>query len=163
MRYKSNAVFLSLQAVALAAGNYVGWSTIFREVNTFCNARGGSLWSLKDFTGTATTNPLISPCFWGSIVFLLALAWTINLLMEKSAKKVKSQLRKMWWLLLGGTLFALVNNIPIIYKFYTHPIGSVASCSAGVVTNPYLTSCFLGFSAFLLAFVFATLAKRAAS
>ena len=86
----------------------------------------------------------------------------ISALDSKNVKKVYAQLNKLWWLLLGGTIFALVNNIPIIYKFYTRPIGSFASCSAGTVTNPYVTSCFLGFSAFFLALIFATLIKRAA-
>lgn len=160
MSNRARTIFLSLQAVTLAAGNYVGWTTIFSEVNTYCDQRGGSLWALTDFGGNLTTNPLLSACFWGSIVFVIAFAWTVSLLLEKDTQKVTSQLKKLWWLLLAGTIFALANNIPVLYNFYTKPVGSFGSCSANVVTNPYLTSCFLGFSAFLLAFVFATFAKR---
>ncbi len=160
MQYNTKKLFLILQTAALLAGNYVGWVTIIKETNVYCGQHGGNLWSLTNFSGDITGNPLISPCFWGSVVFLIALVWTLYILTEKNKKRAISQLRNIWWLLLGGTIFALVNNIPIIYKFYNQPIGSVASCSAGIVTNPYLTSCFLGFSAFLLAFVFATLAKK---
>jgi hypothetical protein len=153
--------FLAMQAVALAAGNYVGWTTILKEVNTYCGERGRGLWSLTDFTGGLTRNPLASACFWGSIVFLVAFAWTVSLLIEKSPEKLQLNVRRLWWLLLGGTLFALANNVPVVYKFYTRPVGTFSSCSAGAVTNPYLTSCFLGFCAFLAAFIIAIFAKRA--
>jgi hypothetical protein len=153
-------VFLILQAVALAAGNYVGWSTIIREVDIYCSQTGRGLWGLTDFSGGLTSNPLISPCFWGSIVFLIALAWTLSLLLEKKTKQLQINIHRLWWLLLGGTIFALANNVPVIYKFYTRPTGSFKSCSADAVTNPFFTSCFLGFSAFLAAFVFVIFAKR---
>src|SRR5665647_240164 len=112
------------------------------------------------FGGTVTKNPLLTPCFWGSVAFLFTLAWTLALLLESNSAKLRSQLNKLWWLLLGGTLFAAGNNILPIYRFYTKPAGSLIGCSSGVVTNPYVTSCFLGFSAFLAAFIFATFAKR---
>lgn len=151
---------LGLQALILIAGNYVGWSTIFREVNDYCDQLGRGYWALLDFGGTVVANPLLSPCFWGSIVFVIALGWTIRLLLQKDAGRRYRSLSHLWWLLLGGTAFALLNNIPVMYQFYTKPAGSVVSCSAGVVTNPFLTSCFLGFAAFLLALAAATLARR---
>lgn len=157
---RSIKVFLMLQAVALAAGNYVGWSTIIKEVDVYCTQNGGGFWSLTDFNGGLTRNPLVSACFWGSIVFLIAFAWTVSLLLEKNAKQLRLNVNRLWWLLLGGTLFALANNVPVIYKFYTRPTGSFRSCSADVVTNPFVTSCFLGFSAFLAAFIFIIFAKR---
>ena len=155
--------FLVLIAISLAAGNYVGWSTIFKEVKTYCSQHSGSFWSLTDFSGGITGNPLVSACFWGSIVFLIAFAWTISLLFEKSSVKLGLNIKRVWWLLLGGTIFALANNIPVIYKFYTQPTGSFSSCSASAVNNPYLTSCFLGFSAFLVSFIFAIFARRLVS
>jgi len=156
-------IFLTLQAVALAVGNYVGWSTIVKEVDIYCDQNGGGFWNLTDFSGGLTGNPLVSACFWGSVVFLIALAWTLSLLFEKSTKKLQVNIKRLWWLLLGGTLFALANNIPVIYKFYTRPVGSVSSCSAEAVTNPFLTSCFMGFGAFLAAFIFVIFAKRLAN
>lgn len=152
-------LFLVLQAAALLGGNIVGWTTISKEVDRFCGAQGGGFWQLTAFTGTAIKNPLLTPCFWGSVVFLISLAWTISLLMEKDTARLARQLNMLWWLLAAGVLFALANNILPIYRHYTRPAGGLISCSGNLVTNPYLTSCFLGFSAFLLAFIFASLAK----
>jgi hypothetical protein len=153
---------LVLQAVALAAGNYVGWTTIAREITAYCNQFDGSLWRLTDFSGNLTDNPLTSACFWGSVAFAVSLVWTVWVIFMKDIEKVKAHVSRLWWLLLGGTLFALANNIPILYNFYTHPGGASSACSAGLITNPYLTSCFLGFIAFLTAFIFASWAKAAA-
>jgi hypothetical protein len=150
---------LTLQALALAAGNYVGWTTIAKEVTVYCGQFDGSLWRLTDFSGTVNGNPLMSACFWGSIVFAIALGWTIWALCARNREKLVLHASRLWWLLLGGTLFALVNNIPIFYDFYTKPAGGTIGCSAGIVSNPFFTSCFLGFSAFLAAFIFASFAR----
>lgn len=160
MNNKTKTMFLSLQALALAAGNYVGWITIFKEIGVYCGTQDGGLWALISFSGDNATNPLLSACFWGSLVFLIALIWTARLFFEKNVQKFKLQMRRLWWLLLAGSLFALANNIPLFYKFYTQSSGNVGACSADTVTNPYLTSCFLGFAAFLLATVFASAVRR---
>lgn len=161
---KNIKVWLALQAVALVAGNFVGWTTILREVDVFCAAQGNGLWSLTSFSGTAVRNPLLSACFWGSIVFALTFAWTVWLLLSKDVAYVKKQSRRLWWVLLGGTLFALANNVPIFWQFYHHPTGGVkTACSPNGVRNPYVTSCFLGLSAFASAFVFSTLGKYLAA
>lgn len=151
---------LTLQALVLVVGNYVGWSTIFREVNDYCDQLGRGYGALLDFSGGVVTNPLLTPCFWGSIVFVVALAWTVRILLLRDTTRQHGSLARLWWLLLGGTLFALLNNLPVVYQFYTKPAGGIVSCSAGVVTNPFITSCFLGFAAFLLAFLTATVAKK---
>ena len=157
---KMTTLLLWLQAAALLAGNYVGWTTIFKEARAYCDQFDGSLWRLTDFSGTVTGNPLLTPCFWGSIVFVISLVWTLWILFAKSSEAVRTGVSRLWWLLLVGVIFAAANNVPIFYNFYTRPRGSFVSCSADLVTNPYLTSCFLGFSAFLAAFVFATMTRH---
>lgn len=138
----------------------VGWSTIVREVDTFCDQQGGGLGSLLTFSGTATTNPLITPCFWGSIVFLITLAWTLTLILEKDKSKITASQKKLVYVLGGSTLFAFVNNIPIFYNFMTKPKGSGLSCSADIVSNPFLTSCFYGFASFLAALICGFMAMK---
>lgn len=156
---RNTKFWLGLQVVALAAGNFVGWTTISREVDTFCAAQGSGLWGLTDFSGTAVRNPVASACFWGSIVFALSFAWTVWVLLS-GVEAVRANVRRLWWVLLGGTIFALANNVPIFYRFYTQPKGGVVSaCTTTSITNPFATSCFLGFSAFAAAFLFASLAK----
>lgn len=157
-KLKNYQFWLYLQALALLAGNVIGWSTISKEVNTFCDEAGGGFGSLLTFSGTVTTNPLLTPCFWGSIVFLITLAWTLTLILEKNKDKILKSHKKLVYLLGGGTVFALVNNIPVFYNYYTKPPGSTVSCSADRVLNPFATSCFLGLAAFFAAFICSLLA-----
>jgi len=152
--------WIGFQIVALVGGNYVGWSTIFGEVQSFCDQEGKGISSLLIIEGTYSTNPLLSPCFWGSIAFLIALVWSISIALNKNSKQIKSSARQLRWLLIGGTIFAFANNVPIFYRFFTSPIGEAVSCSGNLVRNPLLTSCFLGFSAFLVATISALAYRR---
>jgi hypothetical protein len=148
---KNYKLWLGLQALALGWGNYVGWSTIYRDVQVFCTNEAKGLDALLSFNGTVTTNPLTTPCFWGTLAFAVALIWTVRLLFMKDLKKVKHEYKKLFILLVVGTIFALVNNVPLFYKFYTTPKGTATSCSPGkLLTNPFITSCFFGLSAFSL-------------
>ena len=148
----STTFWLSLQALALVWGNFVGWTTIFRDVQIFCTNEAKGLEALLSFTGNVTTNPLLTPCFWGTLSFTLSLAWTIRLLLTKNEEKRRNEYKKLLILLIASTLFALVNNVPLFYRFYTTPKGTATSCSPGkLLTNPFLTSCFFGLSAFTLA------------
>lgn len=153
-KFKHYRIWLYLQATSLLAGNIVGWSTISKEVNTFCGQEGSGYWSLLTFRGTLTTNPLVTPCFWRSIVFVITLIWTINLILEKNTNKTVRSLNRLVYLLGGGTLFAFVNNLPVFYTFYTKSTASTLSCSADKVINPFTTSCFFGFIAFFAGFYF---------
>lgn len=127
----------------------------------FCLNEADGLDALLSFTGTVTTNPLLSPCFWGTLSFTACLIWTIRLLFMKDTKKRNEEHKKLFTLLVASTLFALVNNIPLFYKFYTTPKGTATSCSAGkLLTNPFMTSCFYGLTAFVVATLFAVGYKR---
>lgn len=158
---KNYRLWLWLQAGALLWGNYVGWSTIYREVQHYCTVESRGLEALLSFSGTATTNPLLTPCFWGTLVFSAALIWTLRIIFTSAFEQQVSELKRLWFLLLAGTLFALVNNIPLFYNYITKPETAGNTCSTDkFLTNPFLSSCFLGFSAFLLASVMAYFAKR---
>lgn len=149
-----------MQALALLAGNAVGWTAIASEVDVFCAQQGSGYVSLLTFTGTVTTNPLMTPCFWGSIVFVITFAWTLSLLLEKNKSKIHASQKKLVYLLGGGTVFALLNNVPVFYNFFTKPKSTGLSCSANAINNPFLTSCFLGLCAFAIAFIFGLLALK---
>lgn len=138
-------LFLTLQAAMLFVGNIVGWTTVFTEVNSYCS-------------GATLVNPLASPCFYGSLAFLASFVWTMFVLFKKDTKKIVDHAKKLWLLLLAGTIFAAVNNVPIIYNFYTQPAS--VGCSGNIITNPFTTGCFMGFTCFLLAFLFASFAVR---
>lgn len=158
--FQSYRPWLWLQAVALLWGNYVGWSTIYREVQHYCAVESRGLEALFTFGGTATTNPLLSPCFWGTLAFGVSLVWTIRLLYLNDPVRFKLEFKRLLYLLLGSTVFAFLNNIPVFYNYLTKPDIAANTCSPdNLLTNPFLTSCFLGFSAFALASILALIAK----
>lgn len=147
---KKPRLWLSIQLLFLLWGNYVGWSTIISDVNYYCLNEAKGLEALLSFSGTVTTNPLLSPCFWGTLVFSAAAIWTVRLLIMKDDVQRRREHGWLLTLLLAGSAFALVNNIPLFYKFYTTPKGTATSCSPGkLLTNPFSTSCFFGLSAFV--------------
>lgn len=149
---RSQNFWLSLQALALAWGNFVGWSTIVHDVRIFCTNEAKGLDALLSFNGTVTTNPLLTPCFWGTLSFSFCFIWTIRLLLLKDDAKRRAEHKTLFYVLVGSTLFAMINNVPLFYRFYTTPKGTATSCSPGkLLTNPFATSCFYGLSAFTLA------------
>lgn len=161
MVIKKPRFWLSVQLLALLWGNYVGWSTIISDINYYCLNEAKGLEALLSFSGTVTTNPLLSPCFWGTLVFGAATIWTVRLLILKDDTKRAREYRQLLLLLVAGTLFAAINNVPLFYRFYTTPKGTAASCSVGkLLTNPFMTSCFYGFSAFAGATIAALIGSR---
>lgn len=152
--------WLSLQLFFLVWGNYVGWSTIYSDIQFFCLNEAKGLDALLSFSGTVTTNPLLSPCFWGTLSFTFSLLWTARLLILKDEKQRAKEYKTLLYVLAGSTMFALINNIPLFYRFYTTPKGTATSCSPGkLLTNPFATSCFYGLSAFAGATLSALLCK----
>jgi hypothetical protein len=155
MNYLKDRYLLVLQALALLGGSIVGWVTIIREVDYFCEVQGTGLSGLTSFSGTLTTNPIATPCFWGSIFFLIALGWTIYLLFVSDSQKTLWHQTRLVWLLVGSTLFAAANNVYTFYKYYSNNSGTDHfGCPANKIENPFMTACFAGGVAFLLALIF---------
>ncbi len=153
--------WLVLQLLCLVIGCYVGWGTILRDVQFYCLNEAKGLDALLTFSGTVTKNPLLTPCFWGTISFTFCAGWTVRLLVLKDELRRKQEQRKLMYLLIGSTLFALFNNMPLFYRFYTTPKGTATSCSPGkLMTSPFRTSCFYGFSAFFAATVCAWMGRH---
>jgi ABC-type transport system involved in cytochrome c biogenesis permease subunit len=144
---------LYLQSTALIAGTYIGWSTIFKEINKYCEITGDGYSSLLTFSGTITKNPLLTPCFWGSIAFVIALVWSLMIVLEKDKVRARLSEKRLLWLLGGGTIFALGNNAPILYRYFFTPNEKGLSCGGTYIDNPFTTACFLGFCAFFAAFI----------
>ena len=158
---KKPRFWLTMQLLFLLWGNYVGWSTIISDVNFYCLNEAKGLEALFSFSGTVTTNPLLSPCFWGTLVFSFSLVWTVRLLSMKDDARRRREHGWLLTILLAGSAFALVNNVPLFYKFYTTPKGTATSCSPGkLLTNPFATSCFFGLSAFVGATVSSWLGQK---
>lgn len=148
---KKTRVFLIIQAVFLAIGSVVGWMSVISEVQSFCQVEGVGLGGLFTSTGTFATNPLLQPCFWGSLAFTGIFIWTVLVLMSRS-ESYKKSLRQMKWVLLGATLFALFNNVMPIYNFITSQTSEPDGFACPSTGNPFQSACFFGLLAFALAF-----------
>lgn len=153
--------FIIGQTIFLFIGSIIGWKEVISEINYYCNANGFGLGGLTSFSGTITTNPALTPCFWGSIAFVVATIWSIAILMQKSKNKQVEQMKKIFWLLLGSSIFALANTAYTFYKYYSGNEGSPNfGCPAERIVNPFTTACFMGATAFTLALITNILYKR---
>lgn len=156
-----NNKYIAVQTLVLLVGSIIGWREVISEINYFCNSNGFGLGGLTSFSGTITTNPALTPCFWGSIAFVIATIWSGYILFQKSETKQIAQMKKIFWLLLGASIFALANTGYTFYKYYSGNEGSPNfGCPAERIVNPFTTACFMGATAFTIALVTNLLYKR---
>ena len=141
-------VILYIQSLILSGGVVFAWFTVFGDFGRFFNA-GHTITTL---TGCTPPNPLITPCFYGAIAFLIALGWSINILLANDNKKARSQ-KKLNYLLIAGTLFAWGNVAYEFYKFFKATTEEYIGCSGQLVSHPFETACFIGASIYLLALI----------
>lgn len=106
------------------------------------------------FRDTFILHPFFTPCFWGTVWFLVCVALA-GLIFFKARKQLQKTLTT---LLLMGTLFAWGNFGYTLWSFYDHALTSNNivntsetvstpggySCSGANVSNPLLTPCFGG-------------------
>lgn len=138
-----------LQTLILLGGVVFAWYTVFGDFHRFF----GAGYTITQFKNCGTPNPLATPCFYGAIMFIVALAWSLIILIAADASKnVKSQ-KYLMWLLLAGTLFAWGNFAYQMYKYYAPHIGPYIGCSGIPLKHPIYTPCFTGTMIYLAAFV----------
>lgn len=96
---------------------------------------------------TSASNPLLTPCLYGSLAFLVALVWSVYLHIEPNEASEKWLGR----LLVFGIAFAtLVVSYECADYFGLFKFGVPFVCSPGV--NPVYTACFRGLIFFIAAF-----------
>jgi hypothetical protein len=145
---------LWLQTLVLAAGAVFAWTTVLGDVSRFV-AAGGHLWR---FRGCSVPNPLAAPCFYGAVLFLVALVWAISLLQAaEPARRVQRQLVGM---LVAGTLFAWGNFAWELWRYSRTASGEFKSCSGTLAVHPIYTPCFTGAVLYLSALVVALFVAR---
>ncbi len=144
------------QTLALVVGGFIGWREVFSDFGVYCNQEGVSVRSLTSFSGEFTTNPLFTPCFWGSVAFIIAFVWSVKILLNKKKKSQRESEKKLTWLLIGSVIFAWVNTAYTFYKYYSREAGTGHfGCPIEKIDNPLTTACFQGATAFLVVLVFA--------
>ncbi len=143
---------LILALLTLAGAAFAGGS-VTRDFVAFYGYEG-TLFKIAD---CVTPNPVTRPCFYGSLAFVVAFAWTLSLL------RAPAPARGLRWLtlfLVGCVLFALGNLSVELYSFYAAPAGSAIGCSGVVIQNPYATPCFVGSTLFVASLATSLLALR---
>jgi len=144
-----------LQSLVLLGGSIFAWWTIYHDFVRFFDKH----YVLTNFTDCVVPNPLATPCFYGGICFVLALAWSVSIWLNKSAERQRVNQARIWWLLLAGTIFAWSNFGYQYYKFVQNSFRPTLGCSATIVQTPWQTSCFYGAAIFLTALVVASIIK----
>lgn len=149
---------LKVQVSVLAIGTGFSWITLIFDYRRFFASGGHVL----QFSGCVVTNPIITPCFYGALAFLVAFVSALMILRSTSAMALKKQ-RGLQLLLAAGTVFAWGNFTYEAYRFMQpQPVASAFSCPAGeAAINPLLTPCFYGALIFLTALVVSVFIIRA--
>lgn len=117
--------YQKLITVILGGGSFFAWFTIY-----------------QDFVRFQSLQPLLTPCFYGGIAFLLGLYLSL-----------KRKMTELFYLLIAGTIFAWGNFLWEVYKFYCIPNPVKISCSGLSTESVFNTPCFYGALIYLLAFI----------
>ncbi len=132
---------LLVQVLLLGGGTLFSSYTMFGQLYAFRELHG----TIFQFTDTFTNNPLATPCFFGSLAFLIAFTASVVLLL-------RFEWRDERWLrnfLIFCVCFAA---IVLAYEacdfFQWIHVGTAVSCAPGV--NPLQSPCFVGLVFFVL-------------
>lgn len=142
----------NLLVIILTVGTFVAFFAVYQDFVRFHDFEG--VWfKFKDCTAV---HPFLTPCFYGAFAFLGSLIWIILI----STKKLHSQVRYLFWFLIGSVIFAWSTFGNELIKFYNASGQEYVGCSGAKVLNPFITPCFYGSFIFLLALITAFLINR---
>jgi hypothetical protein len=120
----------------------------------------GSEGTLLRFSNIGVTNPLITPCFWGAIAFLIGLAWAGSLYSTIARGGPLGGYRTLAWFLVACVLFGWSNVGYEMWKLNQSETGSIIGCMAEPMTSIFQSSCLYGSVMFLASLVAAHLVVR---
>jgi hypothetical protein len=143
---------LTLQSVLLSAGTVVAWNAVYVDFSLFYQTYG----TIFKITHCTTPNPIITPCFYGAIAFLVALVWSLRMVNKMGVDLFQNQ-KRLVYLLIASTLFGWANFAHMLYGYYT-ATPSAFSCVVAPGTNPLHTPCFFGSVFFLASLITAVIA-----
>jgi hypothetical protein len=144
---------LWILATFTLAGAIFAGSSVVRDFVAFYGYEG----TLFKIANCVTPNPVIRPCFYGSLAFIAAFVWTLVIL---RASDVRRWLRWLTLFLVGAVLFALGNLFVEMYSFYLAPAGAAIGCSGAVIQSPFATPCFIGSTLFVASLITSLVALK---
>jgi len=140
-----------VQTIVILAGTVFAWYTVVTDFLRFYHYEG-TLFKVRD---CVVPNPVVTPCFYGALAFILALALSIQVL-RKEENRTTIQ-RYLTWLLGAGTLFAAGNfTLTMVRYIQSNATGeSFIACSGIPAATPLTTPCFFGLIFYAAAFMVA--------
>ena len=132
-----------LRSLILGVGVISAWSALIPQFRDFL-AVYGTLWHAST---TAASNPLLTPCLYGSLAFLAALVWSLWLDINPNPDSGKWLSR---FLVFGIVFAAVVTSYECADYFGLFKFGVPLVCKPGV--NPLYTPCFRGLIFFIAAY-----------
>ena len=132
--------------VVLTLGSTYAWYANITKIVAFYDVYG----TFARFQNTTLPNPLITPCFYGGIAFLIALWLSLR------------NSKYLHLLLMASTLFAWGNWSWGIVQYSILKSSDTIFCSGTSASNPFLTPCFIGASFFTSALIISHKGKRLA-
>ena len=142
--------------VSLVIGALIAWSTSVIALTRFYGSEG----TLLRFDNIGIPHPVTTPCFWGAVGFLVALAWSGSLYTRVRRANPVGGYRLLGLFLVGCVLFG---GSVVGYEWWrlTHSdTGSIIGCLAAPMTSIFQSPCLYGTSMYLAALVSAYLVVR---
>jgi hypothetical protein len=124
-----------LRFVTLLFGILVSWTATIKAFINFYNIEG-TIFKIKD---CLIPNPVVTPCFWGSLAFFLAAIWAYKLKNKESLRKENYFL----YFMAGSFVFAWSNFVIELIGVTPKPGSIIAPCPA-TTSSPFTGACFFG-------------------
>lgn len=137
-----------VQVLTLLAGTVFSWMTVALDFTRFYKVEG----TLLKVDNCLYPNPVTTACFYGAFAFAAAFVWAI-FIARRQVEERKKEEKKLFYLLISGTIFAWSNFGILLYHFYTALPGEGVGCSGVPAATPFATPCFYGSVLFATALV----------
>jgi hypothetical protein len=155
MPKQARAWALSL-VVFLAIGALVAWSTTILALTRFYGSEG----TLLRLDNIGIPNPVITPCFWGAVAFLIAVPWAGSLYSRLGRANPVGGYRMLGWFLVACVLFGWSVVGYESWRLSQSATGSIIGCTAAPMTSIFQSPCLYGSSMYLASLVAAYIVVR---
>ena len=143
---------LALQNFLLTVGVLFAGYNVFLVIEKYISIDG--LWTVFKMPN-GLVNPLLTPCFWGFVVFLITFVWSIILRINYN----KASQYKLIWLIALGAVFAWGNYGYELGRLYHNQVCNLG-CAPGYFGIPQFTSCVVGAIIFTFALITAVKLRK---
>ena len=140
-----NRKFYYAQSLVLFGGSLFSWTVLMGNFSQFYSIYG-TIFRFRDCY--LLDNPMLTPCFYGAVAFVVALIW--SLVLTFSAQSSAASQKWLSRLLLFGVVFAISVLSYETAQYYKLFSGPGISCTPGAV--PWKTPCFFGAIFFIVSF-----------